>query len=101
MHSEGSADLEGKAPDFRESVDECDDRGTLLQDYSPPKSQLELKEQTLHQPGSNKFKTTNRAIGFMVLAQLFSSLMSVSIRILENSSSKMHPLQVHQRPNIG
>jgi hypothetical protein len=27
--------------------------------------------------------------------------MSVSIRILENSSSKMHPLQVHQRPNIG
>ncbi|KAH9207372.1 hypothetical protein DL95DRAFT_313806 [Leptodontidium sp. 2 PMI_412] len=30
----------------------------------------------------------------MVLAQLFSSLMSVSIRILENSSSKMHPLQI-------
>lgn len=96
MHSEGSADLEGKAPDLRESIDECDDRGTLLQDYSPPKSQFELKEQTLHQPGSNKFKTTTRAIGFMVLAQLFSSLMSVSIRILENSSSKMHPLQVHE-----
>lgn len=50
--------------------------------------------QTLCEPTIKPRKSATHAILFMLAAQIFSASMNVSIRLLENASTHLHPLQV-------
>lgn len=59
-----------------------------------PSEQCEFEEPTAlsHKPPAKRPATY--AIAFMLGAQVFSASMNVSIRLLENASTHLHPLQV-------
>lgn len=66
-----------------------------------PSEQFELAEgkHVLDKPPPPK-RPAVYAIAFMLGAQVFSASMNVSIRLLENTSTQLHPLQVRTLPPV-
>lgn len=66
-------------------------------DETPPTSPsepFEFEESTTLSHKSPVKRSATYAIAFMLGAQVFSASMNVSIRLLENASTHLHPLQV-------
>lgn len=61
-----------------------------------PSDQLEFEEATTlpHKPHPPAKRSATYAILFMLAAQVFSASMNVSIRLLENASTHLHPFQI-------
>lgn len=62
--------------------------------YRSPSEQLGFIEKP--QPSPPAKRSASYAIAFMLGAQVFSASMNVSIRLLENTASNLHPLQVRR-----
>lgn len=62
--------------------------------HETPSGQLEPKETIVLDQKPPPKRSATYAIAFMLAAQIFSASMNVSIRLLENASTHLHPLQV-------
>lgn len=59
-----------------------------------------VQETGLQSGARHGTKPLSKAMGFMLLAQLFNSLMNVFVRVLERPPVDLHPLQVSYSTRI-
>lgn len=98
-------DYEEDSADDSIELPELSDRSTRHQaDFRPAPKSKPISHQPgpenggngvpFHKPPISPRRPATYAILFMLGAQIFSAFMNVSIRLLENASTHLHPLQV-------
>lgn len=69
---------------------------TRPRDAETDEEELQEQRNAFEKPPSSPKRSSTHAILFMLGAQVFSASMNVSVRLLENTSTHLHPLQVRE-----